>query len=511
MSERVERSLAWMLPSLGAALFFALWLDYRDFWLDDSFITFRYARNWAEGLGPNFNPGEAVEGYTTFSWLVFVTAAFILLPADSVLVFVKLCGLGLGLGVLWRSYTFPGPGGEPRRRAWVLLLAANPVFVANCGDGMETPLFMLLLLEAARASLAPTSVGRGAWVGVLAAACVWTRPEALLLLGGLPLVVLGFQRRAALPWLQGFALAALPLVIGHFAWRLGYYGVPFPNTFYAKASGELLARFMRGAAALGAFASAGPGVPAVGVWIAGTLAIFGLRRRQGAGQWLTLLWGIVGFRIVFDLWSGSEAMGTFRFLAPALPPLFVLADEGARGLAGIPKRIALAVGAVGLAVSVWGHAASSEARGRYTQGLERAHWALGEWLSASQPEGTWLAIGDAGVVPFVSRLPVIDLWGLADAHIARLPGEYGDRPGTADYVLERRPEIIVLWNLVPIGNHPDRLELVGAWPFDREIAQHPVFASEYRFVREFTFRPETQPRTGYYLDVFEHRPGSARR
>ena len=76
MSERVERSLAWMLPSIGAGLFIALWLDYRDFWLDDSFITFRYARNWADGLGPNFNPGEAVEGYTTFSWLTLVAIAF---------------------------------------------------------------------------------------------------------------------------------------------------------------------------------------------------------------------------------------------------------------------------------------------------------------------------------------------------------------------------------------------------------------------------------------------------
>ena len=451
MSERVERSLAWMLPSIGAALFFALWLDYRDFWLDDSFITFRYARNWADGLGPSFNPGEAVEGYTTFSWLVLVAIAFSLLPEASVLAFVKLSGLGLGLWVLWRSYSFPGPSGEPRRRFWILLLAANPVFVANCGDGMETPLFMLLLLECARASLAPPSARGGAWVGVLAAACIWTRPEALPLLGGLPLVVLGFHGRAALPWLRGFALASLPLVVGHFAWRLGYYGAVLPNTFYAKASGDLLARITRGVADLGAFLSVDHGVPAVGVWIAGALAVFGLVRRQDAGQWLTLLWGIIGFRIAFDLWSGSEAMGTFRFLAPALPALFVLADEAARSLAGLRARVALAAGAAGLAFSVWGHSALGQARGHYAEGLEQAHWALGKWLAESQPDGTWLAVGDAGVVPFVSRLPVIDLWGLADAHIARLPGEYGDRPGTADYVLARRPEVIVIWNLVPIG------------------------------------------------------------
>ena len=36
------------------------------FTTDDAFITFRYSRNWARGLGPVFQPGERVEGYTSF-------------------------------------------------------------------------------------------------------------------------------------------------------------------------------------------------------------------------------------------------------------------------------------------------------------------------------------------------------------------------------------------------------------------------------------------------------------
>ncbi|MFP6627913.1 MAG: hypothetical protein VCC67_02630, partial [Myxococcota bacterium] len=68
MSERVERSLPRVVPIVGGLLFFALWLAYREFWLDDAFITFRYAKNWADGLGLVFNPGETIEGYTPFSW-----------------------------------------------------------------------------------------------------------------------------------------------------------------------------------------------------------------------------------------------------------------------------------------------------------------------------------------------------------------------------------------------------------------------------------------------------------
>ena len=63
----------------------------------------------------------------------------------------------------------------------------------------------------------------------------------------------------------------------------------------------------------------------------------------------------------------------------------------------------------------------------------------------------------------------------------------------------------MIWNLVPIQKQPGRLHVVGARPFDREIAEHPAFGREYRFVREFTFRPETIPGTGYYLDVFQRR------
>ena len=512
MSERVERSLARVVPIAGGLLFFALWFAYREFWLDDAFIAFRYAKNWADGLGLVFNAGEAIEGYTPFSWTLGVAVVFALLPTGSALTFVKLSGLGLGLFVLWRSYTFPGPGGAPRRRFLVLLLAANPVFVANCGDGMETPLFMALLLECARASLAEPSRRSGTGVGVLAAACIWTRPEALPLLLVLPAVLLFFHRSAVFVWVRAFALAALSPVLGHIAWRLWYYGAPLPNTFYAKATGDLVARLAGGVADVASFAGTDHGVPALGLWVAMALALLGLRNREAAGKWLTLLWGAVGFRLAFDLWSGSEYMGEFRFLAPALPPLFVLADEGARAMTGPRTRRALAATvAIGVAFSCWGHIALSDARARYADGLERAHVALGTWLSESQPDGTWVALGDAGVVAFWSGLPVTDLWGLTDAKIARLPGEYGDRPGTADYVLERRPGIIVIWNVAPIQKQPGRLQLVGAWPFDREIAEHPVFGREYRFVREFTFRAETTPGSGYYLDVFEHRPDAANR
>ena len=41
---------------------------------DDAFISFCYARNLLEGHGLVYNPGEYVEGYSNFLWVLELTA-----------------------------------------------------------------------------------------------------------------------------------------------------------------------------------------------------------------------------------------------------------------------------------------------------------------------------------------------------------------------------------------------------------------------------------------------------
>src|SRR5207249_2428041 len=40
--------------------------------VDDSFISYRFAHNWAQGLGPVYQPGDRVEGYTSFLWVALL-------------------------------------------------------------------------------------------------------------------------------------------------------------------------------------------------------------------------------------------------------------------------------------------------------------------------------------------------------------------------------------------------------------------------------------------------------
>jgi hypothetical protein len=56
---------------LAAAVAYGLW----GFSYDDSWITYRYADNWAHGRGLAFNPGEAVLGTTAPGWALALGAA----------------------------------------------------------------------------------------------------------------------------------------------------------------------------------------------------------------------------------------------------------------------------------------------------------------------------------------------------------------------------------------------------------------------------------------------------
>ena len=59
---------------LGVAVFaiFAANVERRAFLGDDSFISFRYAKHLTEGQGLVWNPGERVEGYTNFLWVLLM-------------------------------------------------------------------------------------------------------------------------------------------------------------------------------------------------------------------------------------------------------------------------------------------------------------------------------------------------------------------------------------------------------------------------------------------------------
>ncbi|HEV7666149.1 MAG TPA: hypothetical protein VGQ62_21630, partial [Chloroflexota bacterium] len=147
--------------------------------IDDAYITFRYSRNLAEGLGLVYNPGEWVLGTTTPLWAVLLAGGYRLGLTDLpwlATVLSALCDAGsaallagLGLRMGWRP-----AGALLLGVAWAL----NPMSIAFANGGMETSLFVLVTLAtltlAARARHLPLAAA-------IAGVATFVRPEGALL------------------------------------------------------------------------------------------------------------------------------------------------------------------------------------------------------------------------------------------------------------------------------------------------------------------------------------------
>ena len=189
---------------------------------DEAFITFRYARNWAGGFGPVFNPGEHADllaGTTSlgFAGLLAIGMRAGLDPTAA----ATLLGIVCDLASAWLLIEIL----DRRRIACgvaLLAFALLPPLAAISAGGFESPLFTLLFLGA----LLSTQRGRWQLGGLLGAFATLLRPEGLLLLALLAGSAL--RQRADL---RRFALPVLAIGVLALVWMLAVFGSVVPPPF----------------------------------------------------------------------------------------------------------------------------------------------------------------------------------------------------------------------------------------------------------------------------------------
>lgn len=213
----------------------------QPFFIEDSGISFAFARNLVEGDGlVGYPGGERVEGYSNFLWTMLIAGLYALgVPPWTA---AKVMGAVFGVAALPLVYRIvrrarPHGGGGAGLLA-AAMLAASPQYVIWAASGLENSLFCLLLAAGIHAVLRETSdepgprVPRSAiWFALLA----MTRPEGLAYgcIGGLALVMDAVVRRRFRHLPVWVATLVLPLVAYH-GWRYWYFAWEFPNTYYAK-------------------------------------------------------------------------------------------------------------------------------------------------------------------------------------------------------------------------------------------------------------------------------------
>jgi len=338
-SARVDLALRWLLVGLGAALLLIHTTFLTWFICDDAYISFRYALNLARRGEPFYNPGEAVEGYSNFLWVVYLSL--------SELASVSMrhaAHLGSALCALWIlvsmhrfiTWLWPDPchGTTGRRRTilatGLLALAGFGPFAFWVSAGLETMLFGALLTAAVVSTLmagdGPTTGTRPA---LLWATCALTRPEGLLL-GSAALSLLfistwknGHFRLRAL-WRPATGLLLFTALVGsHLIWRRTVYGQWLPMTYHTKISGiDPAFLFKHGLAYANAFFTTFRlywFLPLwAGVWL--PRARSGPARGRRAFLLTAGLFLLHGANVVR---SGGDFMAMFRFFAPVWP-LFVM-------------------------------------------------------------------------------------------------------------------------------------------------------------------------------------------
>lgn len=466
---------------LGALVLAAFSLHARAwrFLCDDAFISFRYAENLAEHGALVFNvgvdPPEFVEGYTNFAWVVLlaVPAKFGLRPHEVAPIFTCLGALGglVASAVLLDVLTQHRLRGPTAVALFVpaALLVASPEYIVWAHGGLETAATCTLVL----AAMASWSSGRPVTAAAFAMLAAFCRVDALLpialygitdlLVRGGPALARGPKAAiASVPW-RRLALAlgvfAIPLGV-HLLWRWSYYGAWVPNTWTIKAHGTLL-RSTYGQAYVEVW------VQHMHLWVLAPLALM-LRSRH-----LIVVVPILGI-ITYGWWVGGDFMAYNRFYIVATALLatlvgWLLADASAlivRGRSPWWRAIPILAGV--LLAGLLGR----EARARNiadrdkTAGWLDGRWegvttmdrfakaglAAGGWMHENLPASTMITVGAAGAVPYASRLPTIDAFGLVDPVIATLEGagprkDARARPGhqlmaPAKYIKSRDPDLL---------------------------------------------------------------------
>ncbi|MBA2545087.1 MAG: hypothetical protein H0V17_35920 [Deltaproteobacteria bacterium] len=439
-----DRKREWKLPpwaptvALSALCVFALVWAWQLRWLsDDAFISFRYAQNWVDGNGLVFNPGERVEGYTNFLWVVLLAIPNLVgidIPTTAVL----LC-LGSQVGVLimtTRLVRRLAPESKPVIVSLAaIVLACSYLTATYATGGLETTFgafLVLLSIEKARDDKLLVS-------GLCGIAATMAHPDHAIFyvaLGGVLLV-----RRVPIKKLIWYAAPFLVVFVPYFLIRWNYYGLFFPNTYYTKSGGATY--FSQGGFYLYASAlSAG----LLGVL---PLAVYGAIRRR---RELVVQFAMVAaplYLIYVAKVGGDFMLG--RLLIPALPLVLILGELGVRTLIE-DKRWKIAVPALLIASLaciptrvikhqeyIW-HLTDERTFYQFDGlwplemkgNIPRRVATLKRYFTGSNPPPKYAAFA-IGMLGYETGWPVVDIHGLIDVELSAMPLAKRGRPGHERY------------------------------------------------------------------------------
>jgi arabinofuranosyltransferase len=475
-----------LLFVLAVLLFSAHCHEYRHWVEDDSFITFRYARNLVEGEGLVFNAGERVEGYSNPAWVLL--SAAVIKAGGSPLAAAQLVSFMCGVLVLFLAFRLTLRWFSAN--TWTaglasLALAAAPLLPRHAMTGMETVPYTACLLAGVMGFLDRERRGFGGVALVALVLLCLLRPEG----PAFALLILLLGRANRVQW--GVVVGVIALLTIH---RLLYFGQFLPNTFFAKVTGEGRGLVEGVLYTVDFLREAGGGLLA-GLFLVGLLSNPRNRRTFG------LVAGVLALQVAVVLAAGGDWFHFYRFYTPVYPLLIAGAAAGVgllhemitghmlplgrRGRSAVVLAFALVLLVGYLNIYKTERAVFRMVMPHVNAGtyLTDAYAHTGDWLAENTPADSKVAVSDIGLVGWHSQRHIVDMFGLTDSHIARSEGRQHFK-SDAGYVLSKKPTYIGLV-----------MDAAGGYlrvP-DQEMAANPQFEDGYRQIWSYPvgFRDET--------------------
>jgi len=467
-SRRKRLQINKILIISGLGVYVVYLLIYSGFYHDDAFISLRYAMNWRSGHGIVRNPGEYVEGYTNFLWVIF-SALLSSLPGVNLVFATKLLGCAACFGTL----VFMGRYKGGKYIYASLLLATNGCYALWSTAGLETSAFASLGGICTIFALEYSGDEKETWrLGILLALLSMLRPDGLLflvLIFSYIMFVLKDGKGA-----KTTAKAFLMLYAPYYLWRYVYYGYSLlPNTYYVKSGSDII-NLKTGVRYVQHFLEIF-GFPLAVILFVASFKEF-IRNN-------ILALSILSAYLIHVIHVGGDHMQGYRFIVHIMPVMYILVAEGLRSLEVNKKQrktLKLFILILNIVASLSITSMSLHIKGNFISGKEpipledkntnrtRVFFEeltmfedpasfygsiYGHYMAENWPEDSLVAVNTAGSTPFYSGLRSIDMLGLNDEVIARRPmpkrrlkWQYipGHVRGDGSYILSRKPDYIVL-------------------------------------------------------------------
>ncbi len=410
---------------------------------DDAMISMRFAKNFAEGYGLVWNPGETpIEGYTNPLWVIFMAFFHLFpIPAPKMSLLIQISGALFLLANLVFVKKIAEEVSEDAIVPYLaVILTALYVPLNNWSlQGMEVSVLVLMISAVSYLTILSIKKEKfSKWIYIMLFIGTFVRMDMVvpyLVFWGFLLIFDSKNRMQHILW--GAGLLAFSL-IGQSLFRLYYYGDLLPNTYYLKMTGmPLILRLKRGLFVMYNFIREFN-------WVLFILPFLVLLFRFDKS---TLLLALVFLaQLAYSVYVGGDAWehigGANRYFSVAIPLFFILFVYGWEQIknslfAAVKefRTIIRSLGNIGFVLIVLISMLNFNFLNNNQNNIKRVfllfepHFIKGnEWnleivqavnkITTRQAE---IAVTGAGSIPYFTERQSFDVLGKIDSYIAHLP------------------------------------------------------------------------------------------